>query len=77
MCTDTYDDDPMIGRVFGDLIVLKRIPSERMPNGKKEVTYLVQCTCGAKFKATGYNLRKGRRTQCAYCSGDWERPTGF
>ena len=47
MCTDTYDDDPMIGRVFGDLTVLKRIPSERMPNGKKEVTYLVQCTCGA------------------------------
>lgn len=71
-----YENDPMIGQVFGDLTVLKRLPAD-MRNGRIHSLYLVQCTCGAKFKCIGRYLRNGSRTKCAYCSGEWERPVGY
>lgn len=71
-----YENDPMIGQKFGDLTVIKRIPAE-LRRGRMQSCYLVQCSCGAVFKCPGHALRKGWRTQCAYCSGEWERPMGF
>ena len=59
----SWEDDPLIGQKIGNLTVIKH-PS----------CYLVECDCGERFLATGYNLKRGYRTMCAYCAGEWIRP---
>lgn len=71
-----YENDPLIGQTFGELTVVKRIPAE-LRRGRLNSCYIVKCSCGARFKVTGHALRSGQRTQCAYCSGEWERPAGY
>lgn len=70
----SWEDDPLIGQKIGNLTVIKRVKGKVRPNGKHPSCYLVECDCGERFLATGYNLKRGYRTMCAYCAGEWIRP---
>ena len=62
-----YQDlDPMIGRYFGDLLVIARKPNKRKGK-KRDPRYLVKCKCGNKFVVRGYDIRKGKITACPTC----------
>lgn len=62
------------GKIYGHCIVLERVkpdPAVRQVKGRSRASWLVRCSCGRKFIATGTNLRRGLVTRCAYCEGMW------
>ncbi len=54
------NDQDMIGRRFGKLIVISREPSD--PGGRRR--WLCRCDCGGVCTATTGNLNSGRTTNC-------------
>ena len=52
-------DKAMIGRTFGDLTVI-----ERLPNEKTYVIYKCKCSCGKEIKVRRADLNSGARTHC-------------
>lgn len=69
------DHGIMPGDEFGGgvITVLKRLPDKTKPSGWTVDMWLVQCSCGAKFKVQGDSLVSGRVTMCKFCSGEWTR----
>jgi hypothetical protein len=50
----------LIGRVFGSLTVLKKLP-----NWKDRAVWLTRCACGTERKATTYELQSGKIKRCS------------
>lgn len=54
----------MIGRRFGNLVVIGETKSHRVPSGAIHRKFLCQCDCGNKKAIIGYTLRKGISKSC-------------
>ena len=52
------------GKVYGDLTVLKRVSNRKQPNGKTQVYWLCQCTCGNTVIVRSTCLNSGNTTSC-------------
>ena len=55
----------LVGRVFGELVVIKRVNNYVSPSGKTtNPQWLCQCSCGNAYVVLGSNLRRGRTKSC-------------
>lgn len=54
----------LAGQVFGKLKVISETRIEDRLGNKTKVTWLCRCECGEETKATTYQLRGGKRTDC-------------
>lgn len=61
--------DDLTGKVFGDITVLEMIPTSVVVSHKIfwQPYYLVQCSCGRKFRTRQAVLIEGYRTACNVC----------
>lgn len=56
----------LIGKVFGDLKVVKEVEPHLKPNGNKDRRFLCTCTCGNE-KIVGYNALTSGSTRSCGC----------
>lgn len=69
------DDLEMIGKSFGSLVVLKRLPSLMFENESSKDMWLCKCNCGNMIEARGSYLRYGKINSCGclYKNSGYER----
>lgn len=57
-------DEDMIGKRFGQLVVVGKGQTYYRPNGKTYYKFLCKCDCGNTKMINGYSLRKGITKSC-------------
>jgi len=58
----------MVGKTFGDLTAIKRVPNPKAGKVKhNHAYYLFKCSCGVEYVADGTTVRKGLIKQCPEC----------
>jgi hypothetical protein len=56
---------PVVGQVFGQLVVVGDAPPRREPGGTLTRMVIVQCACGSPPRLVRWaNLRSGNSTSC-------------
>lgn len=59
------NDDEMIGKIFGNLKIIKRLPSIKITSdGSRKDMWLCECKCGNIIEARGSYLRYGKTNSC-------------
>lgn len=72
-CSEEHYREPRIlnlkGEQFGNVHVIRRVPSRisDVPNRFWEPLYLVECSCGHRFKARQQSLLEGYVKACRDC----------
>ncbi len=66
---------PMIGRKFGNLLVLSQAESRASRSGKLNLYYLCECDCGNHREMIGSNLRHGSSVSCGCLVSNADRAT--
>lgn len=60
----------LIGQRFGSLVVTKKMPRERMANGKMSpILWYCECDCGGSVIVNSFRLTSGEKKHCADCKG--------
>lgn len=61
-------DEEMIGRKYGNLVVVKRATKEEIGENKQGRYWVCQCECGNIVIVNTHNLVSGKRISCPSCS---------
>ena len=64
MNKEYIEPSDMIGRRWGNVVVIEYAGSYESPSGSKKRMWKCKCDCGKEFVATGNNLRRGRYKSC-------------
>lgn len=64
---DSSATQRMVGRVYGDLEVLRLDGRIQFPGGQTQLAVLVRCKCGREYQAMSAHVRYGRALQCDEC----------
>lgn len=54
----------LIGKVFGNLIVIKEGKNKKHPNGHESTTWICQCSCGSILSVETQSLISGNTSSC-------------
>ena len=68
-------NESIVNRRYGNLIVLKEVPTRTLPSGQKIRRYLCKCDCGLIFDASKATITKNQC--CSNCSARNKRLSVF
>jgi 5-methylcytosine-specific restriction endonuclease McrA len=70
-CARSQEVVDLTGKVFGELVVIKRTANREFSSGRSVVAWLCRCSCGNSIEVTGTNLQSGSTRSCGCKSIEW------
>lgn len=61
------DKIPMVGKRYGDVVVLAEAPWKHYPTSKPHRRVVVRCDCGTVYETDAAQLRRGDSKRCREC----------
>lgn len=71
-----YNALDLVGKRFGHLVVILKLPNRILPNGNEASNWLCRCDCGNEIECIGSILNSGKKIACnSVCSKKYKAVT--